>query len=345
VGSLQVSGFALLRGAAVDDESAALRADELAAQSQVGIDWTPGPRLWGHVHALARTDDDESRDGSVGVVEAFLEASFPVAEGRVRLRGGAMFLPSSLENVDALWQTPYTITPSALNTWLGEELRPIGLDAAYSRSGLTIGGTLFRGNDTFGALPPVRGWAFHDRWILLGEEIPIDEEVYTSVSDENDGRLGWSGRAGWQGRRVGVRFTHVDNRSDGLLYGDLYNWNTRLDIVGIEATRGGLTVAAESGWGPTYLVVEGQRIVSDLRASYVLLSKRLRNGRVSLRLDHYDDGDTTDDHYDDGDTTDDAVTAAWLWSSSGKVSAGVEGIVAGGSARALVQVRYAFASP
>lgn len=334
---LELSGFALLRGAAVDedaDDTVVLAADELSAQAQLGFDWNPSPFLWAHAHVLARTDDGESEKGSAGVVEAFVEGNLPAARGRVRLRGGAMFLPSSLENIDALWQSPYTISSSALNTWLGEELRPIGLDAAYSRSGVTVGGTLFRGNDTFGALPPDRGWAFHDRWILLGERVPVDGVVFTTVTDENDGRLGWSGRAAWQGRRVGVRYTHVDNRSDGLLYDDLYNWNTRLDIVGVEAIAGGWTVVAESGWGPTWLVADGERFVSDLAATYLLVSKRLARGRASLRLDHFDNGDITEE----------GVTAAYFWTSRGKLSVGVEALAAGDASRALLQLRYAFAT-
>jgi hypothetical protein len=333
--SVQASGFALLRGASSASPDGPLALDRVSAQAQLGLDWSPHPFVSAHVHVIARSDDGDSRDGAVGVTEAFVEGHLPVSGGRLRLRGGAMFLPTSLENVDALWQTPFTVTSSALNTWLGEELRPIGIDASFTRFGATVGGTLFRGNDTFGALPPVRGWALHDRWILLGEKIPVDGQVFTSVSDDTDGRLGWSARAAWRGRWLGARFTHVDNRSDGLLYGDLYNWNTRLDVAGVEATRGGWTLAAESGWGPTYLVVDGQRIVSDLRASYLLVSRRLQRGRASLRLERFDDGSVVED----------AVTAAWLWTPPGKLGAGAEVVVVGGSSRALVQVRYAFSLP
>ena len=41
-----------------------------------------------------------------------------------------MFLPTSRENVDPLWQSPYTLTLSSLNTWIGEEVRLAGLDVA-----------------------------------------------------------------------------------------------------------------------------------------------------------------------------------------------------------------------
>src|SRR6185436_6563913 len=106
----------------------------------------------------ARNEEDGSKRGRVGIVQAFLEQSLGSGGNRVHLMEGAFFLPTSRENIDSLWETPYTITSSALNSWLGEELRPIGVDASYthrftSLGSLTGGGTVFRGNDTFGALP------------------------------------------------------------------------------------------------------------------------------------------------------------------------------------------------
>lgn len=42
------------------------------------------------------------------------------------LRGGVFFPPVSLENPGPAWTTVYTITQSALNSWIGEEVRPTG---------------------------------------------------------------------------------------------------------------------------------------------------------------------------------------------------------------------------
>src|SRR3954470_9213176 len=41
-------------------------------------------------------------------------------------KAGAFFPTISLENDDLGWTSPYTLTPSAINTWIGEELRTIG---------------------------------------------------------------------------------------------------------------------------------------------------------------------------------------------------------------------------
>jgi len=151
--TLQWSGFADFRGTATPD-GLPLRSDSVSAQAQLGIDWRPSVFFDAHIHLLARTEDDDSKRGHAGIVEAFLQQK----ADRFRFKEGAFFLPTSRENVDALWATPYTITPSALNSWLGEELRPIGVDVAYTiRNSLTAGATIFRGNDTFGALPAARG--------------------------------------------------------------------------------------------------------------------------------------------------------------------------------------------
>lgn len=328
-GLLQWSGFATLRGAS--EAGGPLLQDDVVARIQLGIDWTSTSLFSFHVHALARTDDDGSQRGTAGFPEAYLEAKLHSERARLRLRGGAMFLPTSLENVDALWENPHAISSSALNTWLGEELRPIGLDAAYFRGPLMVGATLFRGNDTLGALPPVRGWALHDRWTLLGEKVPVEDD-FTSVSAENDGRLGWSGRAGWIGDRVSVQFTHFDNRSDGLRYGDLYNWNTRFDIVGAGFTVGPWTFASEGGWGPTYLIVRGRTFVSDIRACYLLVSRRVPRGRASVRVDSFDDGKSKDS----------ALTLAYMFFPIKRLSATLEFATTGEEERVMLQIRLGF---
>jgi hypothetical protein len=328
---LRLSGFATLRGSTPADGP--LDQDDAVGRLQLGLDWTSTSFFSFHVHALARTDERGSQRGVIGVPEAFLEANVHWERSRLRFRGGATFLPTSLENVDALWENPYAISSSALNTWLGEELRPVGLDASYFRGALMAGATLFRGNDTLGALPPVRGWALHDRWTLLGEKAPVDDEVFTSVSAETDARLGWSARAGWLGERFTGQYTYFDNRSDGLRYGDLYNWNTRFHIVGIGYALGDWTFASEGGWGPTYLVVRGRRFVSDIRAIYLLVSRRLPRGRASVRVDSFYDGENDDA----------ALTLAYLFMPRGRLGAGIEFASTGGENRLTLQLRYGFA--
>ena len=339
-----ISGFALLRAAAHDDAvhpedvftgDVPLDDDAISAQVQIGIDWRPSPRYGGHVHLLARNEGDHSKRGRAGIVQAYLDQNFARGEHRLRLTEGAFFLPASRENVDALWESPYTITSSALNSWFGEEFRPIGIDAAYTfRRRWTGGVTLFTGNDTLGSLPAVRGWSLRDHWALLGEHLEVDDEYFTSVSAENDDRLGWSARGRWNNDRASLQLTHLDNRSDALEHRDLFDWYTRFDILGGDTTVGDWVIAAEYGWGVTDIIIEGEgRFRTELSASYLLVSRRLAYGRVSLRGDVF----TRDD------ATDHALTAAYFWSPRGKLRAGIEAIVAGEEKRLSFELRYNFA--
>jgi len=315
--ALRLSGFAVARGSTEDDRA--------SAQVQAGIDWRPSMTLGGHVHILARTNGDGSRRGHAGVVEAWLDQNLERGDHRFRFMEGAFFLPGSRENVDALWESPYTISSSALNSWMGEELRPIGVDAAYTfRRRWTVGATAYRGNDTFGALPAVRGWQLHDRWTLLGEHVPVDEEYYTSVSAETDGRIGWSARGRWNNDRVSVQVIRIDNRSDALEHGELLNWLTRFDIASVDVTQGDWTFVAEGGQGFTDVIVQHERYRTPLRTGYVLVSRRLGSSRASVRAETYDGGS--------------AVTAAYFW-SPGKVRVGGE---ARSDGRVIVEVRYYF---
>ena len=330
---LRLSGFALLRGAS--RTGAPFEDQPVSSQVQLGADWQPNVYVRGHVQLLARDDPQGSRRGSAGVVQAFADVSVPRGEDRLRILAGAFFLPGSRENVDALWESPYTITPSALNTWFGEEFRPIGVDVSYSiRRTVTFGATAFRGNETLGGFLFDRGWALRDRWALLGEHQPTDDEYFTSVSAENDGRIGWSARAALTTNFATVQLTHIDNRADGLEYaGHLLNWATQFDMVGFDVTRNDWTLAGEAGWGDTAVNVAGTLFPTDIRAAYLLLSRRLGEARVSVRAEDFR-------AIDDGR----AYTLALLWSPRGAVRTAVEVSRSGSRTRGLVEVRYYFGS-
>lgn len=105
---------------------------------------------------------------AVDVIEAFLQYK-PAPTGPVGVRGkvGAFFPPISLENTGLAWTSPYTITSSAINSWVGEELKTVGgeLTAFYHTDDVEIGltGALYGANDPAGTLLAWRGWSLNDR--------------------------------------------------------------------------------------------------------------------------------------------------------------------------------------
>jgi hypothetical protein len=325
--TLQWSGFALFRGTTAPDDLP-LRSDSVSAQAQLGIDWRPSVFFGAHLHLLARSEDDGAKRGHAGVVEAYLHQKFD----HFRFTEGAFFLPTSRENIDELWESPYSITPSALNSWLGEEFRPTGVDASYSDHGFLGGATVFRGGDTFGALPASRGWALRDQWSTFGEHVPVSDGYFSSVSAETDNRLGWSARGRWNNDHATLQLTHIDNRSDAMEHGDLLNWETRFDIAGADYTVNDWTLAAESGWGTTTVIFAGTAFPTDIRASYALLSRRFERARATLRVESFQSG-IIHQH---------AVTAAFFWTPLPKLRAGFEATKAGAEHRFLAELRYRF---
>jgi hypothetical protein len=284
------------------------------------------------LHLLARDDRDESVDENFGIVEGFLETYLTPGNARLRLRGGTFFLPTSREHVDELWETPYAITPSALNGWLGEELRPIGIDADYARQKLQVGGTVFVGNDAFGTLPAVRGWRLRNHVALVDETIAADPLNLSRISVDTDDRPGWSARARWNSPAGLVQYTFIDNRAGGEEKGEVYPWRTPFHIVSGEYWHDDWTFAAESGWGPTWIPGLKPQTLVDLRASYLLVSRRIANSRASVRAEEL----TIDDE------TDLALTVAWLWNPSSQVRAAVELTTVDGDVRAMVELRRYF---
>ncbi|MEI9926594.1 MAG: hypothetical protein WDN44_01270 [Sphingomonas sp.] len=85
---------------------------------------------------------------------------------KVSARAGLFWPAVSLEHSGPEWAVTDTITPSAINSWIGEEVKVGGAEATFAtpigsqRIAITLGG--FGLNDTSGTLLAFRGWALHD---------------------------------------------------------------------------------------------------------------------------------------------------------------------------------------
>lgn len=289
------------------------------AEGQFGVDWHPGETWSVRVHASVHGEPSSAGGRRAGPTEAFLQFRPEItARTALRLRAGLFFPPTSLENVDPLWQSPYTVTLSALNTWIGEELRLAGADTAVvvqgGRNRLELGGAAFGAADTSGALLAWRGFAFGDRLSTAGETLPLPPLVTldpggafadqrddgTRPVDELDGRVGWHARARFA-RESAFRLqaAYTDNRGDRALHHGQYAWRTRVAQVGLEAHLGAsVLLAAEAAAGDTGMgpaAAGGPRVDLRFRVGYVLVSWRIGRVRVSGRVDAWrgDDRDGT----------------------------------------------------
>src|SRR5689334_828733 len=147
-------------------------------------------------------------------------------------RAGLMWPPVSLEHQGADWHVADSITPSAINSWIGEEVRPVALEATIAASPgdhkLRLTAALFAANDTSGTLLTFRGWALHDRTTLAFNRQPLpplDGEIaeyqapFTHpLIDLHEGfahRPGYYAKASWQPPiPVRLELFHYDNRVD-----------------------------------------------------------------------------------------------------------------------------------
>ena len=128
----------------------------------------------------------------------------PASSGDVSwsVKAGAFFPTISLENDDLGWTSPYTLTPSAINSWIGEELRTIGSEGTLRWNTGSIGtlsliGALYCCNDDAGVLMADRGWAMDDNPTGLFERVRIPDATLrlfhapvpgnTGMFDEIDG--------------------------------------------------------------------------------------------------------------------------------------------------------------
>ena len=307
-------------GAASSDDHRFVNVDG----GQIGVDWTPATWLLIHGDGLARKEQSGTKGRRAGIVQAFAD----LHSQRLRLRAGAFWLPTSRENVDPLWNSRYTITYSALNTWIGEEVRPIAADLQYSPNFyFTVGATAFRGSDTMGTELSARGWTFGNRLTVYDEVIPAVPDTTRPVGADVDGRLGDSERIRLQiPERALIQFTHVDNRAE-LLRRDPPDvpWRTKFNIVGGELGSTGLTtLLGEWAYGTTELGFPGGSFTMDFDTAYLLLSQKSGMDRWSVRAERFSTRSHDKRPNDFRRESGHAYTVAWFRDTSPHVRSGIE---------------------
>ena len=298
-------------------------------------------RAWVDFHArLADTLDahvaavayDDGIGSPIDLTEAYLEwRPLTDSANRYRVKVGAFYPRVSLENSGPAWTSPYTISSSAINTWVGEELRAYGAEFTVSRRPRALGGahsfslfgSMFYNNDTAGGLIAWKGWSVHDRQSRLGDEIPLPpvpqiqpgmwfdaQEPYITPSLEIDNTYGYYVGGEWLvNRRSLLRVMHYDNRTDPFGYEDgQFAWHTWFDSVGLQMTLPG-DVGLFTQWMEGYTVwgtiTNGAYAVDvEFTSYYLMLTKALDRQRISARFDHFsiDENDQIplDDNTEDG---------------------------------------------
>lgn len=267
----------------------------------------------------------------VDLVEAFAEYE-PVSSSRwqYRVKAGTFFPKLSLEHEGFGWTSPYTITPSAINGWIGEEVRSTGLELGldyrfneWSRLRFSLAGFVF--NDPSGVLLTYRGWSLSDRKSGLFDDIAVPVEG--NIRDlrpflELDDNVGIHGGVTYEDEDWGeIGFFAYDNLGDPRATRDGQGaWRTRFVNVGAKAFLPyDFEILSQAMVGQTEVFPGGirdNRLGVEFRSFYVMLSRPVGDDhRVSLRYDRFllNDVNTGANGAPPHDQEGNGLTAAWLY--------------------------------
>jgi hypothetical protein len=251
--------------------------------------------------SLWRLSDHNAFD----LTEAYLEyRPYPNEGWKSRVRVGAFYAPISFEHRAGGWTNPYLISSSAINTWVGEELRTIGAEYSLEWLGTRLGhdfdvglvAAIYGWNDPAGVLVASHGWTLHDRQTMLFDRVgepgtgPVPGRV---LFKEIDGRPGYYVGANLRYLdRVELRYLHYDNRADPERFDPGINdfaWLTYFDSVGFRVeTANGWTVIAQWLNGETAIEPDSGYEAWKYSATFALVSKAIGRHRLSARADWFD---------------------------------------------------------
>lgn len=252
------------------------------------------------VHLQLNLDaDSDSGNGGVGVVEAYASAERRLDDWGGRLRAGAFIPAISWEHPGPAWSTRWTITPSAIGTWIGEEVRTLGAEGTLERRmgehSMRLTAAAFSGNDQAGALLYYRGWALHDYQADINQSYMMTVAGAATTErpfQELDGRLGFYGRAdaGLFGSALKLTGGYWTNDGDisarqTIAGGRLSGWSTQFWDYGLKTEWGRLTVVGHFMKGQSACWSCARKAWSSY---YGLGSYSLGRWTVSGRYDRYE---------------------------------------------------------
>ena len=212
---------------------------------------------------------------------------------RFSATAGMFFPPISLENDGVGWTSPWTITPSAIDTWVGEELRVFGVETRLEHRGdeatWDVRAALFGRNDPAGELMASRGWAMGD--LTSGLDASVRQpDVHAPFADapvpmrfkpfvEIDDRLGAYVALERDAAGNRARVLYYDNRTDASLdvdYGgrEVYGWHTKFWAAGATHALGEWTLVGQVMTGTTRVSpAPDVDLDTDFNAGYALATR------------------------------------------------------------------------
>ncbi|MDB5704847.1 MAG: hypothetical protein JWN66_1963 [Sphingomonas bacterium] len=281
-----------------------LRIDPRAIEGDLA--WTP--QLGWSLGAMLAVTAQDGQEHPVDLSEAYLTwLRGPHGNLKLSGRAGLFWPPVSLEHSGATWAVTETITPSAINSWIGEEVKVGGAEATAStaiahhgRVYATLG--LFGFNDTAGTLLAFRGWALSDLKATAFGQVPLPPRAgflqfaqagTTRPVIELDNRPGYYARFGWTPEpAIRLHAFYYDNRGnpEASTAGGQWGWRTRFTELGGTAALGATRITAQAMAGRTgmgFPMAGGIWVDTRFRSAYALLTQTIGKGSLSGRIEAF----------------------------------------------------------
>jgi len=247
---------------------------------------------------------DPYHEIAVDALEAYLRYR-PVSTNTWRwtFKAGAFFPPFSLENTEVGWTSYWTLTPSAINSWIGDELRTIGSEGKVEWRGGAIGtlsltGALYGWDETAGALIADRGWALDDQpvglfehsrepdalAIMFGAPIPFQAKMFS----EMDGHTGWYLQGAWDMPGIGkLEVARYKNQADDSVSKNGHlAWETHFYSAGLESSWQDFTLISQGMNGYTAIEpFDGFELETCFKSVFALLGWESGDWRAAVRGD------------------------------------------------------------
>ena len=262
-----------------------------------------------------------SDNEAIGLTEAYLNyKSLPNQNGwRYKVKAGIFYPKISMENIATAWSTPYTLTSSSLNTWLGEEMRSTGIEFTIDKLGklansdhnFSLDVSLFKNNDTLGAMLAWHGWTTGSRQTLIHEKLIVqpffaregDLKSQAALSDpfiELDNKFGGHIVGRWQYKNTAkFNLGYYDNNANpDVVENGQYTWPTKFTHLGLKVKLAKkIEMISQYMQGNTYMQSPyGTKVVdNDFKNGFMMLRKYWGEHHMAIRFEKFsvDDLDQT----------------------------------------------------
>jgi len=241
--------------------------------------------------AQVNVQPDIAGNNEPWLVEALLRKEFGGPRNGWGVQSGIMNMPFSLEHVGPAWSPDFTLSASALNSWLWEDINLAGVEGEWwrvTKSGFRLGALVGAGYgpDQLGRLLALRGWALGDGLSGVNGDLALPgRNDRLDIFDERDHRpavyswLTLSDEQEVASLKVGYLNNEGDQTVDGV-------WQTHFSTVGVTVhPHPRIDVVVQYLNGQAHVAAPAND--SSIRAFYALVSHHYKRQRFTLRYDSF----------------------------------------------------------